>query len=135
MDFETVSSFFKMILPILGCLVLVVLIILIIRLVLIIKRLHATIDKVDTTLSTTDATIGQAKETLTKVNGYIDELKPTVNTVVNMSTSVEAVRATTEGLVKKSISSFEKGYGSAKKVFGKYFKKNKADTAAPIERE
>ncbi len=126
MGFAAISSFVQQILPFLIAIVLIVLIVMIIRISLLVKRLNATVSKADAILDTANSTIAEAQNTIKTANGYMDELKTTVHTVVNVSTSVEAVRATAEDLVKKGVNSFSRGYESTKKVINKYLPKKPA---------
>jgi len=124
MTFEEISRYFNLALPILGTAALIVLVILIIRLSNLIKRLRTTIDKVDATIDSANGTLNDAQKTVGTVNTYLGEMKTAVNTIVNVSMSVEAVRATASGLVKKGMEQWRKGYDTAKDVMTKMIKKD-----------
>jgi uncharacterized protein YoxC len=106
---ETISQVGSYLLAPLGVIALIALIVALVRLAKVLKDAQVTVGKVNTT-------VDGANEAVGTVNGYLKDLKTTVNTVNNTASSVEAVRATAESAVKKSLRSMTREYNAVKKA-------------------
>ena len=96
----SISQVFGYLLPIIGVVALIALIILLINVINITKDLKVTVTKAN-------PIVDGVNEAVTTTNGYLKEFN-------NMSMSVEAVRATTERVVKNSAKQFNKQYAQVK---------------------
>ena len=103
----SISQVFGYLLPIIGVVALIALIVLLINVINITKDLKVTVTKAN-------PIVDGVNEAVTTTNGYLKEFNTTVKAVNNMSMSVEAVRATTERVVKNSAKQFNKQYAQVK---------------------
>ena len=122
---ESISQVFGYILPIIAVIALIVLIVLLLNVNKVIKGLNVTITKANTT-------VDGVNEAVATTNGYLKDFDVTVKTVNNVAMSVEAVRATTERVVKKSADSVSRQYNQVKGAVTEFLEKrdSKGKTAA-----
>ena len=106
-SFESISKIFGYLLPIVGVICVIVLIVVLINVNKIIKNLTVTVTKANTT-------VDGVNEAVTTANGYLKDFDVTVKAVNNVAMSVEAVRATTERVVKRSADKVNKQYTQVK---------------------
>ena len=104
---EMIGKIFGYILPVVGVIAVIALIVVLIKVIKILSGLGPTVKKVDITVEGVNEAIGTT-------NGYLKDLNTTVKAVNNMSMSVEAVRATTERVVKKTAKEWNKQYDQVK---------------------
>ena len=104
---EMIGKIFGYILPIVGVIAVIILIVVLLKVAKILNGFGGTVKKVDITVDGVNEAIGTT-------NGYLKEFNTTVKAVNNMSMSVEAVRATTERVVKKTAKEWNKQYDQVK---------------------
>ena len=103
----SISQVFGYLLPIIGAVALIVLIVLLLNVNKMLKDVNVTVSKCN-------PVVDGVNDAVATTNGYLKDLKTTVVAVNNLSMSVEAVRATTERVVKNSASKINKQYDQVK---------------------
>ncbi|MBR0385117.1 MAG: hypothetical protein IJI05_01050 [Erysipelotrichaceae bacterium] len=121
-----ISEIFGYVLPIIGAVALIVLII-------VLLTLRKTLKNVNITVSKANVTVDGVNEAVGTTTGYLKELKPTVMAVNNMAMSVEAVRATTERVVKRSVKKISKQYNQVKTMVSDMLEKGEQKSVSRVE--
>ena len=100
---EEISKYASILLPIFALILVIILIVVAIRFSLFLTKLNSTVTSVDDVVNTT--------------KNYLVELKTTVNTMNNVSMTVEAVRVSVSRLFKKMYRKAMSNYEDIKEIF------------------
>lgn len=119
---EEISKYASILLPIFGLILVIILIVVAIRFSALITKLNSTVTNVDEVVGTT--------------KNYLVELKTTVNTMNNVSMTVEAVRVSLSKLFKKFYRKAMTNYEDIKEFFNKLVAKvDQPDYTEEIKKE